>query len=366
MEVSMLATPVPSRTEVQEHCDSLFQASNAALKAEPHYRDLVRSLEAIVWRADAATFQGTYISEQAERILGHPLSEWKQPHFKETHLHPEDRLKVVTSYREAIEDGEKHRLEYRMRAADGREVWFHDYIHAVGDGISKELIGVMVDITDRKAAESSLVEMTGRLIRAQEEERSRIARELHDDFNQRLALLAIGLQRLGRTLESQTGAASQVTDLYTLTQEIASDVHRLSHQLHPAKLQHLGLIPALRGLCRELFEQYGTQIDFIHRNVPNPVEKETALCIFRVAQEALSNTVKHSGGKTGKLELCGDRGMLHLCVSDSGTGFDPQSVVAKGRLGLVSMQERVRAAGGTIAVEARPSQGTRISVHLAA
>ncbi|MDF2460518.1 MAG: hypothetical protein K0S79_2934 [Nitrospira sp.] len=380
----MLATPVPSRTEVQEHCDSLFQASNAALKAEPHYQDLVRSLEAIVWRADAATFQSTYISEQAERILGHPLSEWKQPHFKETHLHPEDRLKVVTSYRAAIEDGEKHRLEYRMRAADGREVWFHDYIHAVGDGISKELIGVMVDITDRKAAESSLIEMTGRLIRAQEEERSRIARELHDDFNQRLALIAIGLQRLGHTLESQTGAAIQVTDLYTLTQEIASDVHRLSHQLHPAKLQHLGLvpalrglcrelfeqygtqIPALRGLCRELFEQYGTQIDFIHRNVPNPIAKETALCIFRVAQEALSNTVKHSGGKTGKLELCGDRGMLHLCVSDSGTGFDPQSVVAKGRLGLVSMQERVRAAGGTIVVEARPSQGTRISVHLTA
>jgi signal transduction histidine kinase len=143
-------------------------------------------------------------------------------------------------------------------------------------------------------------------------------------------------------------------------------VHRLSHQLHPAKLQHLGLVPAIKGLCRELSEQYGAEIDFVHRNVPNPIAQESALCIFRVAQEALSNTVKHSGVKNGKLELFVDRGVLHLCVSDSGAGFDLQAISAKGRLGLVSMQERVRAAGGTISVESRPSTGTRISVHLAA
>jgi PAS domain S-box-containing protein len=361
----MLATSIPSPTEAQEHYASVLEASNALREGEPQYQDLVRSLDAIVWRADAATFQIRYVSERAESILGHPLGRWKHPHFKERHLHPEDRLKVVTSYREAVQDRETHRLEYRMRAAGGREVWFQDCVHAVDVGISRELIGVMIDITDRKAAESAVIEMSGRLIRAQEAERSRIARELHDDFNQRLALLAIGLQRLEHTVKSQTGAAIQVSDLHHLTEEIASDVHRLSHQLHPAKLQHLGLVAALKGLCRELFEQYGTQIDFIHRNVPNPIAQNTALCIFRVAQEALSNTVKHSGAKKGKLELYGDRGVLHLCVSDSGAGFDPQSVVGKGRLGLVSMQERVRASGGTIAVESRPSGGTRISVHLA-
>jgi signal transduction histidine kinase len=128
----------------------------------------------------------------------------------------------------------------------------------------------------------------------------------------------------------------------------------------------LGLVPAIKGLCREFSEQYAAQIHFVHRNVPSPIRKESALCLFRVAQEALSNTIKHSGVKKGRLELFGDRGALHLCISDSGAGFDPGSVSSKGRLGLISMQERVRAAGGSIAVESRPSSGTRISVHLAA
>ena len=362
----MLTTTMSSSTPTQESFEAYSRGRSAACQPQPHYQDLVHVLEAIVWRADTATRQITYISERAKIILGYPLSQWRQPDFQETHLHPEDRLKVLACYREAVRDGENHRLDYRMTAADGREVWFHDCIHAIKVGTRKELIGVMVDITDRKAAEACLIEMTGRLIRAQEEERSRIARELHDDFNQRLALLAIGLQRLEHTIPSEIGVAAQVSDLYHMTQEIASDVHRLSHQLHPAKLQHLGLVPAIKGLCRELSEQYGAEIDFVHRNVPNPMAQESALCIFRVAQEALSNTVKHSGVKNAKLELFVDRGVLHLCVSDSGAGFDLQAISAKGRLGLVSMQERVRAAGGTISVESRPSTGTRISVHLAA
>jgi PAS domain S-box-containing protein len=366
----LLTTPKTSPKEAHGNYASFIQERSAGRQAPPRYQylvqDLVRSLEAIVWRADAVTFETRYISEQAESILGYPLSHWRQRDFKEAHVHPEDRLKVSASYHEALRDGENHRLDYRMTAADGREVWFHECVHAIDDEKSKALIGIMVDITDRKDAEASLIEMTGRLIRAQEEERCRMARELHDDFNQRLALVAIGLERLGQTPALERAMVSQISDLCHLTQEIASDVHRLSHQLHPAKLEHLGLVPAIKGLCRELSELYGAQINFVHRNVPNPINKESALCLFRVAQEALSNTIKHSGVKQGKLELFGDRNALHLCVSDSGTGFDPQAISAKGRLGLISMQERVRAAGGTISVESRPSRGTRISVHLAA
>jgi signal transduction histidine kinase len=273
---------------------------------------------------------------------------------------------VLAAYRDAARDRAQHRVEYRMTAADGRELWFHDSVHSSSNGTRAELIGVMVDITERKHAEQALREMSGRLIRAQEEERCRIARELHDDFNQRLALLSIGLERLADMFPPQSAEASQVNDLSRLTHDIAADVHRLSHQLHPAKLEHLGLVPAIKGLCREFSEQYAAQIHFVHRNVPTPIRKESALCLFRVAQEALSNTIKHSGVKKGRLELFGDRGALHLCISDSGAGFDPRSVSSKGRLGLISMQERVRAAGGSIAVESRPSSGTRISVHLAA
>jgi PAS domain S-box-containing protein len=352
---------------------ALVQQAEAAIRqAQRRYEELVDSLEAIVWRADAGSFRTSYVSKRAESILGYPITQWLcEPAFWEAHLHPEDRLKAVASYRRATHDKRHHALEYRMVAADGREVWFHDSIHAVvEDGTLKEMIGVMVDITERKRAERSLKEMTGRLISAQEEERSRIARELHDDFNQRLALLSIGLERLELTAETDathpSHIPSHIGDLRRLTREIASDVHRLSHQLHPAKLEHLGLVAAIKGLCRELSEQYGADIDFLYRDVPASITKESALCLFRVAQEALSNTIKHSGVRKGRLELFGDRGILHLCISDGGAGFDSEVVSAKGHLGLISMQERVRAAGGTIAVESRPLRGTRISVHLAA
>ena len=363
----MLVPSLRVPEERETHYPSLLTQDAEVRRSRRRYQDLIGTLEAIVWRADAATLEHTYVSKQAETILGYPVREWLQPHFREARLHPDDRLKVFAFYRQAVQDPTPHRLDYRMMAADGREIWFHDCVHAVvEDGKRTELIGVMMDITDRKSAEQSLTEMNGRLIHAQEEERCRIARELHDDFNQRLALLSIGLERLTQMLAPQSVATTLVSDLCRLTHEIASDVHRLSHRLHPAKLEHLGLVPAIKGLCREFSEQYGAQIDFVHRNVPTPVAKESALCLFRVAQEALSNTVKHSGVKKGRLELFGHRGSLHLCISDSGAGFDPRSVSAKGRLGLVSMQERVRAAGGTIAVESCPSSGTRISVHLAA
>src|SRR5688572_27986002 len=123
--VSMLTTPRVSSTEVQENYASFHQPKSAARQTQPHYQDLVRLLDAIVWRADAVTLEITYISERAKLILGYPLSQWRQPAFQETHLHPEDRLKVLACYREAIRDGEKHRLDYRMTAADGRAIWFH-------------------------------------------------------------------------------------------------------------------------------------------------------------------------------------------------------------------------------------------------
>ena len=363
----MLTISLPTN-DPQESFALVQQAEAAIRQAQRRYEELVDSLEAIVWRAEAGSFKTSYVSKRAEAILGYPIAQWLcEPHFWEAHLHPEDRLRTVASYRRATKDKRHHALEYRMVAADGRDVWFHDSVHAVvEDETLKEMIGVMVDITDRKRAEHTVKEMTGRLIGAQEEERRRIARELHDDFNQRLALLSIGLERLEQSMEGRAVSQSHIGDLRRLTQEIASDVHRLSHQLHPAKLEHLGLVSAIKGLCREMSEQYGARIDFLHRDVPSSIDKEAALCLFRVAQEALSNTIKHSGVRKGQLELFGDRGSLHLCISDAGTGFDPEAVSANGHLGLISMMERVRAAGGTMVVESRLLKGTRISVHLAA
>jgi len=343
------------------------QVDETKRRVERQYEKLIDSLEAIVWRADPSTLQFTFVSRQAESVLGYPSEQWFLPDFWESRLHPEDRLDVVASRKRAAQEMRHQAMDYRMIAADGGTVWLRDLVHVIAEqNLAKELIGVMVDMTDRKRAETSLREMTGRLINAQEEERRRIARELHDDLNQRLALLAIGFERLTQGLPPEVKICAQIEDLRKLTQDISSDVHRLSHRLHPAKLDHLGLVAAINGLCRELSEQYDFHIDFLHRDVPRPIPKDAALCLFRVAQEALSNIVKHSGVRTGRLELFGDRGSLHLCLSDSGIGFDLPSVSSKGRLGLISMQERVRAAGGEISIESSPSRGTRIVVQLSA
>lgn len=341
------------------------QVEEVTRRVERQYEGLLDSIEAVVWRADPTTFRFSFVSKQAEAILGYPSEQWRRPDFRESKLHPEDRLNVVASCKRAVQERRHQSLDYRMTAADGRTVWLRELVHViVEDARAKELIGVMVDMTDRKRAETSLLEMTGRLFGAQEEERRRIARELHDDLSQRLALLAIGLQHLAKDVKAKDQAGGQIEELCKLTREISTDVHRLSHRLHPAKLDHLGLVATIGGLCREMSEQYSFRIDFLHRDVPRSIPGDAALCLFRVAQEALSNMVKHSGARTGKLELFGDRGSLHLCLSDSGVGFDVPTASAKGRLGLISMQERVRTAGGRISIESGPSRGTRIVVRI--
>ncbi|SLM49017.1 protein of unknown function [Nitrospira japonica] len=357
-----LLTAVPLRRKeggaVITHLDVTSQKLT-----DRQYGSLIESLGAIVWKAEPASLRFTFVSKQTEAILGYPREQWYRQNFLASHLHPDDQLRVLASCRRSVE-GKRHRtLDYRMLTAAGDTVWLHSSIHVITEGgHTKELIGIMIDITDYKRAETSLKEMTGRLLGVQEEERRRIARELHDNLNQRLALLAIGLQRLDFSPGAEPEA--QVESLHTLTQELASDIHRLSHRLHPAKLEHLGLVAAINGLCRELSEQHAVRIDCLHRDVPRAIPKEAALCLFRVAQEALSNLVKHSGVESGKLELIGDRGALHLCVSDAGAGFDLRAASAKGRLGLISMQERVRTIGGRISIESFPSRGTRIVVQI--
>ncbi len=197
-------------------------------------------------------------------------------------------------------------MEYRLRRYDGKYRWIVDYgvPRIESDGTFCGYIGSCVDITDRKLNAESLEELSGRLIAAQEEERGRIARELHDDFSQRLALLGIGLSRLWKKRpESEEDERTLVRELWNRTQEISSDVHRLSHQLHSSKLEHVGLGPALMGLCEEISEKYGIQVEFTDRERPLQIPKDVALCLFRVAQEAVSNVVKHSQAKQARVEL---------------------------------------------------------------
>jgi len=229
------------------------------------------------------------------------------------------------------------------------------------DGTFCGYIGSCVDITDRKLSEESLEELSGRLITAQEEERTRIARELHDDFSQRLALQGIGLAQLLKMLpESDVEERVKVQELLKRVQDISSDMHSLSHQLHSSKLEHVGLVPALMGLCQEVSKEYKIQVEFTDRGVSSEIPKDVALCLFRVAQEALGNVAKHSRAKRAQAELYGTNNDIRLRIVDAGVGFDTALQNAEVGIGLVSMRERLRLVGGRLSVQSAAMRGTEI------
>jgi signal transduction histidine kinase len=203
--------------------------------------------------------------------------------------------------------------------------------------------------------------LSGKLIDLQEEERSRLARELHDDFNQRLAVLAIDLERTAQTIsDSPTAARDRMYDLWHRASVIGADLHSLSHRLHSSTLESLGLVLGVSSLCAEFEEQNGIQVDFTHENVSRSVSPDIALCLFRIAQEALRNVKRHSEASRAEVRLEEAGQVLSLSISDQGIGFDPHFPRASAGLGIRSMQERLRLLEGRFEVRSQPGEGTAI------
>jgi signal transduction histidine kinase len=203
-------------------------------------------------------------------------------------------------------------------------------------------------------------DLGARLLNAQEAERARIARELHDDVSQQMAVLEIDLELLGRTVPATEEDLAD--EALRRARDVAKSVHDLSHRLHPAKLRLIGLVAALNGLQREL-SQADLKITFTHDNVPSAIAPEVTLCVFRVVQEALQNAVKYSHAQNVSVHLAMDQGSLVLNVSDDGVGFEVEKSWGKG-LGLVSIGERLDAIGGTFQIQSRPGAGTRLDVTI--
>jgi PAS domain S-box-containing protein len=224
---------------------------------------------------------------------------------------------------------------------------------------------IMRDITDRKRAEQAVADMTRKLIEVQEEERARIARELHDDVAQQLALLSVELDRWSQKLSEKSEVQDPLVHARERIGEITKDVQALSHQLHSSKLEYLGLTTAARGLCREVSERNKVQIHFreggsVRRNLPNQV----SISLFRILQEGLHNAVRHSGATHLDVQLWEQSNQVHLLVKDKGMGFDVETARRHGGLGLISMQERVRLLNGTILIHSKPKTGTTICVRV--
>ncbi|MGE5358266.1 MAG: ATP-binding protein [Bacteroidales bacterium] len=221
------------------------------------------------------------------------------------------------------------------------------------------------DITSEKRQELALRELTGRLLNAQEDERRRIARELHDDLQQRLALLAIELDgiALGHAELAPEHIADRARDLWRQANEISTELHNLSHRLHPTRLEALGLLATVQGYCREL-SKLGLKVTFKHHAVPTLVPPDVALCVFRIVQESLQNVMKHSGASEAGVTMSADGQRLELVVSDSGRGFDVTGALNTGGLGLVSMRERLHLVGGTMRIRSVPGRGTDVEFRV--
>ena len=278
-------------------------------------------------------------------------------------IHPDDVAGILDAFATALKNRKPFSREYRLRRRDGIYRWMLDVAspRVNGDGSFGGFIGSAIDTTDQKLARKALEKVSGQLIEAQEKERSRIARELHDDICQKLAILSMKLEQANRSSSgSPASTKDNLEDIRKHCAEIAGDVQSLSHQLHSSKLDYLGIVAAVRGFCNEFSRQHEVNVKFTESNVPQSLSKDISLCLFRVAQEALHNAAKYSGVCQFAVELSGTAETIQLVVSDLGAGFDVEEAKQKQSLGLVSMQERVNLVRGTLRVESHPGEGTRI------
>ena len=270
------------------------------------------------------------------------------------------------------------RLDARMLPADSvilfREpsIWdrYGTYIVGAVALLSVQtalIVGLVVHRTRRRRAEAKLRtsferirEMGGRLLSAQETERTRIARELHDDISQQLALLRIDLDLLTGMVHGDAKAVAGEAVKYA--DGVATSVHDLSHRLYPTRLRLVGLVAGIEGLLGE-HSRRSPRITLTHENVPTTLAPDLTLCVFRIVQEAIQNALKHSRGENVSVHLSGSSDSLSLTVIDDGVGFDVDAMGGKG-LGLISMGERVEAFGGTFNIQSSPGRGTRLEVSV--
>jgi signal transduction histidine kinase len=247
--------------------------------------------------------------------------------------------------------------ELQLRRKDGTPVWVLFNAAALNSEHNIPILqSTMIDISEWKRAEEDLLGMTRKLVAAQEQERARIGRELHDDINQRLAMLSVELDQLQ---QSPTEVQSRVEQFRKELREISDDVQAISHDLHSSKLEYLGVISGIKSWCREVADRHKIEVVF-KSDFSGNLPLDIGLPLFRVLQEAVINSIKHSGEKRVEVQLWKDSGEIHIMVRDSGKGFDIETALRGKGLGLTSMRERVRLVNGTIAIESSPMGGTKI------
>jgi PAS domain S-box-containing protein len=332
-------------------------------ESEGRFRLVANTAPVMIWTAGTDR-KCNYVNKTWLDFTGRPLEAELGDGWVEG-VHPADSNRCLQTYTEAFNRRKSFELQHRLRRKDGEYRWvLDDGIPRFNpDGTFAGYIGSCIDITEQKLAEESLATIGRKLIEAHEAERTWIGRELHDDINQRLALLAINLDQW-----SHDASTNEVTELVRHTRaritEIAQDVQGLSHRLHSSKLDYLGLATAAKSFCRELSEKTKVEIVFRDAGIPHTLSKEVSLCLFRVLQEGLQNAVKHSGVRSFTVDLQGTEESIELTVADCGSGFEEQEAFTRHGLGLISMRERLQMVHGELSVKSQPGAGTTIRARI--
>jgi PAS domain S-box-containing protein len=306
----------------------------------------------------------SYFNQTWLDFTGRPLEEELRVGL-ETVTHPDDFERCRAIYVAAFDARQPFTKECRLRRWDGQYRWLFDtgVPRFLANGVFAGYVGSCVDITDHKLAQEALSTVHRRLIQAQEEERARIARELHDDISQRLVMLGVQLDGAKESLDSAAELATNLDAARGQVADLGRDIQALAYRLHSAKLEHLGLAPAASSFCREFADREQADVVFRSENVPADLPSEHALCLYRIMQEALQNAIRHSGSRSFHVSLRRGAHAIDLAVHDAGIGFDAERAWGRG-LGLTSMKERLAAVGGEFIIESTPGRGTTIRARV--
>ena len=312
-----------------------------------------------------------YVNPAFCRMLGYQEEELRRMRCSEF-THPDDeRLEMVLF--DELREGRRsaYQVDKRFRHKNGDWVWARVSISLLKSRATDPplVVGIVEDIKERRVAEEEvrstkveLEQLAGRLLHAQEEERLRISRELHDDIGQRMVLMGLEIERLKQQLHADhnTVLAKKAADLSLRLQELASTIHDMCRDLHSTKLDHLGLRAALSELCANIFQHREVAVSLAVEDRADRLPQEVAGCLYRVAQEALNNASKHSGTSSVQVFVRRERDIVSLTVRDAGKGFDSSTLRESAGIGLASMRERVRSIGGTLAIHSSTGLGTEV------
>jgi PAS domain S-box-containing protein len=341
-------------------------AEDAVRESEQRFRLIANTAPVMIWLSDVDK-QVIYVNQPWLNFTGWPVDVVPGHRWIEL-IHPDDVERCGDAYVKAFDQRQPFQVEHRLRRHDGEYRW------TVSTGVPRYdakgsftgYVGTAIDITERKLAEEVLSTVSQRLIEAQEQERTRLAQELHDDIGQQLVMVLLRLEAVKQRVEvPMPELGRDIGSVIETATTLSRDVQSLSRRLHSTQLKHLGLEAAARAVCAELSTESSLDVQF-HSEESSlaGMPEDVSLCLYRVLQEALQNAVKHGRSRHIDVRLRNDASNVELIVRDSGIGFDPNTAFQGRGLGLVGMRERLKLVGGEVTIDASPAAGTTIRARV--